>query len=112
MKKTNKYGHIKSMKDLENEILRLKIKKNIITEELGNNFGDFKESLRPMNLIKEALGLIGNGNDGSNKFQLLEDKGTIFNNGKIFTYLKYLALTVSAVKGGSTLIRKVKRLFH
>lgn len=109
MTKTNKYEHIKSLKDLDNEILRLKIKKNIITEELGNNFGDFKESLRPVNLIKEAFGLTGNG---GNKLQLLEDKDNIFHSGKIFTYMKYLALTVSAVKGGAGLIRKVKRIFR
>lgn len=106
---TNKYQHIKSLKDLDNEILRLKVKKNIITEELGNNFSDFKESLRPVNLIKEALGMIGNG---GSKLQILENKGSIFQNGKIFTYVKYLALTVSALKGGSALIKKVKRIFR
>ena len=42
MKKTNKYAHIKSMKDLDNEIVRLKIKKTIIKEEIGNNFVDLK----------------------------------------------------------------------
>lgn len=109
MRKTNKYEHIRSLKDLDNEILRLKIKKNIITEELGNNFGDFKESLRPVNLIKEALGLTGHG---ASNLPILEDKANIFNTGKIFTYLKYLALTVSAVKGGSSLIKKVKRIFR
>ncbi len=97
------------MKDLENEILRLKIKKNIIKEELGNNVVEFKESLRPINLIKEALGIAGSG---SRKHELLEDNDNIFSNGKIFTYLKYLALTVSTVKGGASLVKKVKRLFR
>lgn len=109
MTKMNKYSHIKSMKDLDNEILRLKIKKNIIKEELGNSVTDFKESLKPLNLIKEAIGISGNG---SRKYTLLEEKDNIFNNGKIFTYLKYLALTVSTVKGGTSLIRKVKRIFR
>lgn len=107
--KMNKYEHIKSMKDLDNEILRLKVKKHIIKEELGNNVSDFKASLSPINLIKEALGFSGSSEQ---KFDLLEDKDNIFNNGKIFTYLKYLALTVSAVKGGTSIVRKIKRIFR
>ena len=107
--KTNKYGHIKSMKDLDNEIVRLKIKKNIIKEELGNNFTDFKQSLRPINLIKEALNI---GGGDSRRFPILEDKNNILNNGKIFTYLKYAALAVSTLKGGTSLFRKVRRIFR
>lgn len=107
MKKTNKYAHIKSMKDLDNEIVRLKIKKTIIKEEIGNNFVDLKESLRPINLLKDVFNI-----GDSNRFAALEDNDNIFNNGKIFTYMKYVALLVSTVKGGTSLVRKVKRIFR
>lgn len=95
------------MRDLDNEIIRLKLKKSILEQELGNNVDDFKQSMRPINLIREAIGFSGH----SNKFQFLEERDNVFNNGKIFTVLKYLALTVSTVKGGKRIFRTVKRIF-
>lgn len=97
------------MNDLDNEILRLKLRKNVIKEELGYNVAELKQSLSPLNLIKEALGL---GGGSSSKMQFLEDKDNIFGNGKIFTYLKYLAITISTVKGGASLVKKIKRIFR
>ncbi len=97
------------MKDLDNEILRLKLKKNIIQDELRYNVSDFKASLSPINLIKEALGISSGDGNGEGFF---DGKQGIFRSGKIFTYLKYLALTVSTVKGGSKLIRKIKGIFR
>lgn len=104
--KTTKYAHIRSMKDLDNEIIRLKLKKNILEQELGKNVDDFKESMRPINIVREALGISGR----SNKLQFLDERDNIFNNGKVFTWLKYLALTVSTVKGGRRIFKTVKRL--
>ena len=97
------------MKDLDNELLRLKLKKTIIQDELKYNVSDFKASLSPINLLKEALGISGGERNGEGYF---EDRHGIFRSGKIFTYLKYVALTVSTIKGGSKLIRKIKGIFR
>lgn len=107
LKKTKKYAHVRSMRDLDNEIIRLKLKKNILKQDLTNNLVDFKESMRPINLFKEVIGISGH----SNKLQFLEERDNIFRDGKVFTWLKYLALTVSTVKGGSRIFRTVKRIF-
>src|SRR5690554_4392085 len=101
--KTTKYAHVRSMKDLDNEIIRLKLKKNILEQELENNVNDFKQSMRPMNILREAIGMSGH----SNNLQFLDERDNIFNNGKVFTWLKYLALTVSTIKGGKRLINTV-----
>ncbi len=106
----NKYAHIKSLKDLDNEILRLKIKKSIIQQDLANNVDDFKESLRPMNLIKEALGISGSKSSGQTQF--LNGGNGMFSNGKFFTYIKYIALGVSTIKGGASLISSIKKIFR
>jgi|SRR5690554_124549 len=105
--RTSQYAHVRTMKDLENEIIRSKLKKNLLEQELENNVRDFKQSMRPVNVIREAFGMSGR----ANKFQFLNENDNIFNNGKIFTWLKYLALTVSTVKGGSRIVRSVKRIF-
>lgn len=97
------------MKDLDNEILRLKLKKTIIKDELKSNVSDFKSSLSPINLLKEALGISG-GERGGNGH--LNDSDSIFSSGKIFTYIKYIALTVTTIKGGSKLIRRIKSIFR
>ena len=107
LKKTKKYAHVRSMTDLDNELIRLKLKKTIIEQELSNNLGDFKESMRPINIFREAIGISGQ----SNKLQFLDEGDNIFHNGKIFTWLKYLALTVSTVKGGRRIFKTVKRIF-
>lgn len=107
-KRTRKYDHVRSIKDLENEILRFRIKKNILEQDLKQNLTDFKHSLYPGNIIREALGF---ATRPGGKFQLLTKEDNIFNNGKIFTYLKYLALAVSTVKGGSKVVRRIKRIF-
>ena len=107
-KKTNKYEHLRSMKDLDNEIIRLKLKKNIIEQELVNNLGDFKQSMRPINIIREAIGGISGH---TNRLQFLDEGDNIFQSGKVFTWVKYLALAVATVKGGRRIVNTVKRIF-
>lgn len=107
-KRTHKYTHVRSVKDLDNEILRLRIKKNILEQDLNTNLTDFKRSLYPGNIIREALGF---ATRPGGKFQILTKEDNIFSNGKIFTYLKYLALAVSTIKGGTKVVRRVKRIF-
>jgi len=106
-KKPNKYSHIRSMSDLDNELIRLKLKKKILEQELSNNVNDFKESMRPINIFREAIGISGH----SNKLQFLNEDDNIFRDGRLFTWLKYLALTVSTVKGGRRIFKTVKRIF-
>lgn len=107
LKKTKKYAHIRSERDLDNEIIRLKLKKSIIEQELSNNVSDFKESMRPINIFREAIGISGH----SNKLQFLGEGDNIFQSGKVFTWVKYLALTVATLKGGRRIINTVKRIF-
>ena len=106
-KKTKKYEHVRSMKDLDNEIIRLKLKKNILEQDLMNNVGDFKQSMRPINIFREAIGINGH----SNKLQFLDEGDNIFQSGKVFTWVKYLALAVATVKGGRRIVKTVKRIF-
>lgn len=91
----NKYQHIRTVQNLEDEILKLKLKKNIIEQEMVNNVDDFKRSLSPKHLIGEALGLQFDSG-GENKF---------------FTILKSLALTFTAVRGGLGVFNRIRRIF-
>lgn len=91
-----KYNHIHSLKELDDELLKLKLKKKIIEQELLNNVDDFKKSLSPRHLIGEALGIDVQHHTGS----------------KIFSTLKSLAIAFSAVRGGVGIFNRVKRLFR
>ncbi len=90
-----KYNHIRSLEQLDDELLKLKLKKEIIEQELLNNVDDFKKSLSPRHLIGEALGIDVSHQTGS----------------RIFSTLKSLAITFSAIRGGLGIFNRVKRLF-
>lgn len=90
-----KYNHIRTLQNLDDEILKLKLKKNILEKEMLNNVGDIKRSLSPKHLLGEALG-IKTGDSTRNRF---------------FSILKSLALGFSAVRGGLGIFNRVKRLF-
>ncbi|MEO6231368.1 MAG: hypothetical protein ABJB11_05050 [Ferruginibacter sp.] len=49
------YSNIKSSADLKTAIVKLEAKEAIEKEELISNFNSFKESMKPMNLIKSTL---------------------------------------------------------
>lgn len=93
---TTKYHHIRNMKQLDDELLKLKLKKRIIEEELLNNVDEFKRSLSPRHLIGEALGIDVSHQTGS----------------KIFSTIKSLAIAFSVVRGGVGVYNRVKRLFR
>ena len=95
------------MNDLDNEIIRLKLKKSILQQELFNNVSDFKETMRPINIVREALGVSGH----SNKLQFLDEGDNIFRSGKVFTWVKYIALAAATLKGGRRIVNTVRRIF-
>lgn len=91
-----KYMNIHSLEQLDDELLKLKLKKKIIEQEMLNNVDDFKRSLSPRHLIGEALGIDLSHQTGS----------------RIFSTLKSLAIAFSAVRGGVGVYNRVKRLFR
>ena len=91
-----KYKNIHSLQQLDDELLKLKLKKKIIEQELLNNVDDFKNSLSPKHLIGEALGI-----DTSH-----------YNGSRIFSTIKSLAITFSVIRGGVGVFNRVKRLFR
>lgn len=88
--------NIHSLEQLDDELLKLKLKKKIIEQEMLNNVDDFKRSLSPRHLIGEALGIDLSHQTGS----------------RIFSTLKSLAIAFSAVRGGVGVYNRVKRLFR
>lgn len=91
-----KYNHIQNLKQLDDELLKLKLKRKIIEQEMLNNVDDFKRSLSPRHLIGEALGIDVSHQTGS----------------RIFSTIKSLAIAFSAVRGGVGIFNRVKRLFR
>ncbi|CAN5460305.1 hypothetical protein BH11BAC3_BH11BAC3_09510 [soil metagenome] len=49
------YSNIKSSSDLKTAIVKLEAKEALEKEELISNFNSFKESMKPMNLIKSTV---------------------------------------------------------
>lgn len=91
-----KFNHIRTTDDLDDELLKLKLKKKILEQEMLNNVDDFKRSLSPKHLIGEVFGFDMDSNTGS----------------RLFSTLKALAITFSAVRGGLGVFNRVKRLFR
>lgn len=94
---SRKFRHIRTMQNLDDEILKLTLKKKILEQDMLNNVDDFKKSLSPKHLLAEAFGLEPSGSSSA---------------GRIFTIIKSLALTFSAVRGGIGVYNKVKKIFN
>lgn len=91
----NKYSDIKSMKDLDNYVLRLEIKKKVIAEQLGNNVSEFKESITIPGLLAGYFGI-----NTSQSFR-----------GKLAVITRATVIAFSTFKGGKTLLKKIKGFF-
>ncbi len=91
----NKYKGIKSIKDLDNHILRLEIKKKVIAEQLGNNTSEFRESITIPGLLAGYLGI-----NTSQSFR-----------GRINTVVRATIIAFSTFKGGKQLLKKIKSIF-
>lgn len=60
----NKFSHISSIKDIDDEILRTELKKKIIREDLSLRVGTAKQLLRPATFGLQLLQILSTRNTG------------------------------------------------
>jgi hypothetical protein len=90
-----KFGHINSVKDLDNEILKTELKKRIIKDELALQAKSAREMLKPSAIGRQLLMLVlSNGSSQTPASILLKAAMEIF-------------ATVEASKYGFKLLKKV-----
>jgi len=91
----NKYSHIRSMKDLDLEIVRLDIKKKIIVEEMRGNMNDLREDLSFPNMLLNMIGVEVSENVRS----------------KIYTIFRAAVIIFTTIRGGKKILRTISNIF-
>ncbi len=83
------------MKDLDNYILRLEIKKKVIGEQFSQNTVEFRESITIPGLLAGYFGV-----NTSQSFR-----------GRMYTVIRATVIAFSTFKGGKKLLKKIKGFF-
>ena len=92
---SHKFSHIKSMRDIDEEILRTELKKEIIKEDISLRVATVREMLKPASLVWQILrGFISKNGENSASSILIKTVSEILT-------------TVEASKYGFALLKKI-----